>query len=66
MAEESNNSNSSFDLDVINNYKGVMLCSRPNEKKSVDVDKYFTNHLGRSAEESYPVNRSALIPSRKI
>jgi hypothetical protein len=26
--------------DVINNYKGVMLCSRPNEKKAIDYDKY--------------------------
>ena len=25
--------------DVINNYKGVMLCSRPNEKRAVEVEK---------------------------
>lgn len=56
MAEDSGNSTNRLNADVINNYKGVMLCSRPNEKKSVDYDKYFTYHIGPSAVELYLEN----------
>lgn len=31
---------STYNPEVINNYKGVMLCARPNEKKSVETEKY--------------------------
>ena len=58
MAEESSsNSTPSSTLEVINNYKGVMLCSRPNEKKSVDYDRYPLYHTDLFVPESSLENR---------
>ena len=37
--DEKGNSNFNTNIDVINNYKGVMLCSRPNENNQAVLEK---------------------------
>jgi hypothetical protein len=50
---------------VINNYKGVMLCSRPNEKKAVDYEKYLLTYPDPSAAELCQENSWASTQSKK-
>jgi len=51
-------------LDGINYYKGVLLCSRPNENPSITKKKLILEYLENFVEESMLKNNSVWFRSR--